>query len=997
MRGSTWVLYDVFKDLGKSFLVPLLALFVSVISEGLAGEATALVRGSRWQYLNGGPAPDGWAAPEFNADNWPAGKAPLGFGDGEERTFLDRGPSLANPAVYFRRTFNVPAAALVTGLALKLQRDDGAVVYLNGIEVARSNMPEGAIHYTTLAASRIDQAIGETSFTNFSLPVDTLRTGANVLAVEVHQSDSTSSDLRFDAELLVETAAERVRDHWHRGATSYFLMDNPARVLRFDAATNGWLTPIALTEDDVAAQQVAADGDGILIGPNFSEGLTRIREDGVRMELPGSYSGGVLDIVAGERTFWVSRTSRETTAAMSSGGEFLVQLPVTNFLSGVSLSYIPGSGNLIAGDDGALFRRSYGRIPLFVLPGNRLALAGTGDVFSTHNDTLVGDLRDALALAAFPFRDAIVTYNGGQLSTWNAKGELLGSAVAPVLPLAMTVRGNELLLFSPGTAGGSELTISRVSLAFIGLSNSADVNVSAAEMPFAISENAFAIGGNRIAMLSEEGGALLYWDASTGNFTSETSLDGAPTLAVHDAARNRAFIGNDTGGLSTVNLTAPAAGEAAFASVGSVRVHGVAFTSDAVFVGTDNAESPGQAYAVFNLEGTQSFSSALGDASTEHWKAIGQSMFYSRFSQIVAQRIDGYELGFATDSNSSGYFTTFRERADLQMLATSRGQIFELTNNEARPLAAVFTGPDYTSDSAWLGDRLVTIEVPRTFEQASADTSTVLTVWQANGSAPAAQVRLPEPAARVFVTQPGRQVVAAVNRPDRSLPVFYRFDGNLSPVSAPATHVVAGDVVPRLLNRDSRSITIEWDAVPGATGYRVETMSASVPGSNWTTSATTSADTRQASLSNLSPGTSYRARIVVLGGDAGAFVGLERWFSTSPSGAPAGIPYELTITSATASSIHVEWAHSGTNATGYELLISQSSRGESASVVAVVAANVRQYTFTALEPATRYYVAVRAVNTNNGTKADISPYGVVSTLADDLGSAPLADFFCFCD
>jgi hypothetical protein len=87
------------------------------------------------------------------------------------------------------------------GLVVKVLRDDGAVVYLNGSEVFRSNMPTGTIDYETRAASRVTRK-DEKHF--FSGPVDVglLTPGDNVLAVEIHQHRPTDSDLSFDLQLI---------------------------------------------------------------------------------------------------------------------------------------------------------------------------------------------------------------------------------------------------------------------------------------------------------------------------------------------------------------------------------------------------------------------------------------------------------------------------------------------------------------------------------------------------------------------------------------------------------------------------------------------------------------------------------------------------------------------------------------------------------------------------------------------------------------------------
>ena len=84
---------------------------------------------------------------------------------------------------------------------LRLRRDDGAVVYLNGVEIMRSNMPDGFVNSETTALSEI---IGGSESQLYEYPVVlNMNNGLNVLAVEVHQINSTSSDISFDAELLL--------------------------------------------------------------------------------------------------------------------------------------------------------------------------------------------------------------------------------------------------------------------------------------------------------------------------------------------------------------------------------------------------------------------------------------------------------------------------------------------------------------------------------------------------------------------------------------------------------------------------------------------------------------------------------------------------------------------------------------------------------------------------------------------------------------------------
>jgi len=84
---------------------------------------------------------------------------------------------------------------------IRLLRDDGAIVYFNGREVARSNMPSGTVSNSTLATSTVNSP-EEDFYYGYSVPAATLAEGSNVIAVEIHQASLTSSDASFDLELV---------------------------------------------------------------------------------------------------------------------------------------------------------------------------------------------------------------------------------------------------------------------------------------------------------------------------------------------------------------------------------------------------------------------------------------------------------------------------------------------------------------------------------------------------------------------------------------------------------------------------------------------------------------------------------------------------------------------------------------------------------------------------------------------------------------------------
>ena len=163
---------------------------------------------SDWKFLDNGKAPPAnWNKPEFNDSGWNYGDGPLGYGQLGEitpatETSFGGDPDKKHLTTYFRKTFNleIDAAHPITALNAKVLSDDGFILYLNGKEVARDNMPAGdPTHEMAASTARGDE--DEDSYLPFEIAIDALQSGLNTLAVEVHQNNVASSDLGFDLEL----------------------------------------------------------------------------------------------------------------------------------------------------------------------------------------------------------------------------------------------------------------------------------------------------------------------------------------------------------------------------------------------------------------------------------------------------------------------------------------------------------------------------------------------------------------------------------------------------------------------------------------------------------------------------------------------------------------------------------------------------------------------------------------------------------------------------
>lgn len=170
---------------------------------GTGGEETLITAGEGWRYWDKGPPPSAtWNSTSFSDLNWSAGASELGYGDGDEATVLGFGPDSNNkyPAYYFRRAFTVSDPGAITELAVDLVRDDGAIVYLNGKELFRDNMPPGLVQHTDYASVAVGGAEESQAYT-FVVAPTSLLAGTNVLAVEVHQSGANSTDVSFNLAL----------------------------------------------------------------------------------------------------------------------------------------------------------------------------------------------------------------------------------------------------------------------------------------------------------------------------------------------------------------------------------------------------------------------------------------------------------------------------------------------------------------------------------------------------------------------------------------------------------------------------------------------------------------------------------------------------------------------------------------------------------------------------------------------------------------------------
>lgn len=166
------------------------------------GETTVIPKESVWKYFYERSAPSGnWKTGSFDDSEWASGNGPLGYGDGQT-TVLDFGTDAEDKPItaYFRKAFTVQNPDKYEEIKLFVLRDDAIVIYLNGTEVIRNNLPDGEITFDTRATDWVGGS-EESMYVEFSISPASLISGENLLAAEVHQATPASSDLSFDLQL----------------------------------------------------------------------------------------------------------------------------------------------------------------------------------------------------------------------------------------------------------------------------------------------------------------------------------------------------------------------------------------------------------------------------------------------------------------------------------------------------------------------------------------------------------------------------------------------------------------------------------------------------------------------------------------------------------------------------------------------------------------------------------------------------------------------------
>ena len=169
--------------------------------------------GSTWSYYDEGSLDDeDWQSSSYDASGWQTGDAPLGYfvTDGNNsrgyQTFLDYGDDMDQkyPTYYFRKEITV-SSDNAKSYSLDWVADDGFVIYVNGREAGRYNMPAGQTSFYTYAT---EYAHGNPDSGTMTLDPSLFTLGQNIITVELHNNAANSTDVIWDAALSMMSESD---------------------------------------------------------------------------------------------------------------------------------------------------------------------------------------------------------------------------------------------------------------------------------------------------------------------------------------------------------------------------------------------------------------------------------------------------------------------------------------------------------------------------------------------------------------------------------------------------------------------------------------------------------------------------------------------------------------------------------------------------------------------------------------------------------------------
>lgn len=279
---------------------------------------TIIPSGAEWEYLvPSAEQGNSWKSPGFNASSWNIGKSGFGYGDNDDSTVLNNIIS-----VFVRKEFNITNLGDIGELVLSIDYDDGFIAFINGNEIARSNVGTAMtipFNHVTGSLAREATMYSGGNPENFVIrnPQPFLVEGKNVIAIQGHNSGSTSGDFSLIPMLTIGWNVQEMNDSVPgyiklrgRKLHTNFKIDNEGETLilsRPDSSLVDSVSPVRLTANLSYGRKPDGENKWFYFAAsspgtqNISKGFSFLSIDTVIFSAKGGYHPGGLELTLSSR------------------------------------------------------------------------------------------------------------------------------------------------------------------------------------------------------------------------------------------------------------------------------------------------------------------------------------------------------------------------------------------------------------------------------------------------------------------------------------------------------------------------------------------------------------------------------------------------------------------------------------------------------------------------------------------------------------------------
>jgi hypothetical protein len=325
--------------------------FTCLLGVSTSAQTTVTTQNDTWNYLDDGSNQGTtWIDSGFNDASWSTGSGVFGMGGISGATITTT--IVKEITTYFRKEVTITGHSNGT-LDLNLLCDDGVVIYINGKEAYRYNMPSGTVTYTTTASTAVGGS-DEGDYTIYTIADTFLIDGVNTIAVELHNQSATSSDLGFDLGITAAEAVDSSNYVMFRGGEWNYLDDGTDQGTSW---VDSGFNDASWASGDAVLGYGTIDGNSItttvswgssssnkypttyfrkevnLTNPNFTElDVYLVADDGAAV-----YINGKLAFTAGMPSTWDYLTYANFTASGADEGDYdIYTIPDTFLVNGVN-------------------------------------------------------------------------------------------------------------------------------------------------------------------------------------------------------------------------------------------------------------------------------------------------------------------------------------------------------------------------------------------------------------------------------------------------------------------------------------------------------------------------------------------------------------------------------------------------------------------------------------------------------------------------------------